>query len=276
MNLEALAPGAAGLALLVVGQSGALSRRRIGQLRRVTEGHTGSPRLANTSLATGPVGDLRVGGPAGLADPRITRAVAVLSGLTVAWVVGSLIGMVCGVGVAAVADRGLRKLEPAAARRYREQRRAALPIALDLLAVCLRTGMPLVGAAETVAAALPGPLATDLATAAALQRLGAPAPSAWADYTSDEALGPLARAVTRSAESGSQLADSLERLAQDLRAELAHAGEARVRRAGVVAIAPLGLCFLPAFICLGVAPVVLSLATGVLGNGTSMPGEVAP
>jgi hypothetical protein len=29
-------------------------------------------------------------------------------------------------------------------------------------------------------------------------------------------------------------------------------------------MAPLGLCFLPAFVCLGIVPVVLSLATEVL------------
>jgi len=30
-------------------------------------------------------------------------------------------------------------------------------------------------------------------------------------------------------------------------------------------LAPLGACFLPAFVCLGVVPLVLGLATGVLG-----------
>jgi hypothetical protein len=30
---------------------------------------------------------------------------------------------------------------------------------------------------------------------------------------------------------------------------------------------PLGLCFLPAFIALGIVPVVIGLATTVLGNG---------
>jgi hypothetical protein len=36
--------------------------------------------------------------------------------------------------------------------------------------------------------------------------------------------------------------------------------EAAVRRAGVWVLAPLGLCFLPAFVCLGVAPLVLGIA----------------
>ena len=32
----------------------------------------------------------------------------------------------------------------------------------------------------------------------------------------------------------------------------------------MIAMAPLGLCFLPAFVCLGIVPIVLSLAAEVL------------
>ena len=39
------------------------------------------------------------------------------------------------------------------------------------------------------------------------------------------------------------------------------------RRAGVLVTAPVGLCFLPAFIAVGVLPVVIGLAGGVLGEG---------
>jgi hypothetical protein len=38
-----------------------------------------------------------------------------------------------------------------------------------------------------------------------------------------------------------------------------------VRRAGVWVLAPLGLCFLPAFLCLGVVPLVLGIAADVFG-----------
>jgi hypothetical protein len=37
-----------------------------------------------------------------------------------------------------------------------------------------------------------------------------------------------------------------------------------VRRAGVLAAAPLGLCFLPAFVLVGVVPVVTGLAGSFL------------
>ena len=42
---------------------------------------------------------------------------------------------------------------------------------------------------------------------------------------------------------------------------------AEIDRAGVLVSGPLGLCFLPAFVCLGIVPVVVGLARDVLGAG---------
>lgn len=60
-------------------------------------------------------------------------------------------------------------------------------------------------------------------------------------------------------EHGGALAETMERLADDIRADSGSRAEAAAHRVGVLAAAPLGLCFLPAFVCLGVAPVVLGL-----------------
>jgi pilus assembly protein TadC len=124
--------------------------------------------------------------------------------------------------------------------------------------------MPLVSALETVGDALRGSFSRDLAVVARLQRLGSAPGAAWSDWERDPDLAPVARAVSRSAESGSRLAMAFDRLAAERRAALAAAGEERARRAGVIAMAPLGLCFLPAFVCLGIVPIVLSLAGEVL------------
>ena len=51
----------------------------------------------------------------------------------------------------------------------------------------------------------------------------------------------------------------------EVQAAMRRQTEAAVRRAGVWVLAPLGLCFLPAFVCLGVAPLVLGIAVGVFG-----------
>ncbi|SLJ82662.1 putative alanine-rich membrane protein [Mycobacteroides abscessus subsp. abscessus] len=45
------------------------------------------------------------------------------------------------------------------------------------------------------------------------------------------------------------------------------AAAARAERAGVLISGPLGLCFLPAFLCLGIVPVVVGLAGRVLDGG---------
>jgi pilus assembly protein TadC len=42
---------------------------------------------------------------------------------------------------------------------------------------------------------------------------------------------------------------------------------AAAERAGVLIAGPLGLCFLPAFVCLGIVPVVVGLAGEIFGAG---------
>jgi pilus assembly protein TadC len=197
-------------------------------------------------------------------QPSAARLAGAALGLAAVLVVGGPVGVIAGAAVGFWVERAVRSFEPAEIRRRRKQRAAQLPLVLDLLAVCLRAGAPLVIAMETVAEALAGPFSNDLATVAGLQRLGCDAAAAWADLGDDPDLGPVARAVSRSSESGARLAAAFERLAADRRSALAAAGEARARRAGVLAMAPLGLCFLPAFVCLGIVPIVLSLAAEVL------------
>ena len=110
---------------------------------------------------------------------------------------------------------------------------------------------------------MPPPLGAELATVAALYRLGAEPRRAWADVP--EPLAGLGRVLVRTGESGASVAPALHSLAADARAAARAATEAAVRRAGVWVLAPLGLCFLPAFVCLGVVPLVLGIAAGVFG-----------
>ena len=78
----------------------------------------------------------------------------------------------------------------------------------------------------------------------------------------------MARAFARSVESGAPLAGSLARLADDSRRRARWAAEGAARRAGVLAVLPLMLCFLPAFVLLSVVPVVVTLAARVLAGPT--------
>jgi pilus assembly protein TadC len=177
---------------------------------------------------------------------------------------GLLVGGLLGVGVAAaVVVLGERWLRGAVRVDEGPTLARALPGACDLLAVCLAAGVPVGAAVAGVGAAVPAPLGSHLARVAALHRLGAEPRRAWADVPAE--LAALGRVLVRAGESGATAAPALRALAADGRAAARTAAEAAVRRAGVWVLAPLGLCFLPAFVCLGVAPMVLGIARNVFG-----------
>jgi pilus assembly protein TadC len=75
------------------------------------------------------------------------------------------------------------------------------------------------------------------------------------------------RLARRSATSGAALADGVAELADQSRHEAADAARAAAERASVLIAGPLGLCYLPAFLCLGIIPVVAGLAGDVLESG---------
>ncbi|MGV9413262.1 type II secretion system F family protein [Nocardia sp. NPDC003693] len=142
--------------------------------------------------------------------------------------------------------------------------------ALDLFAACLRAGLPAAAAAGAVAPTTPEPLGAVLHRAADLLALGADPVTAWEQATAgcpDESVAALARMARRSARSGAGLATAVAELAERRRAGAEDAAAARAERAGVLIGGPLGLCFLPAFVCLGIVPVVIGLAGRVLGRG---------
>lgn len=139
-----------------------------------------------------------------------------------------------------------------------------LALCLDLIAAALRSGRPVPVAVELAAPAAGAATAARLAHVAGLLRLGADPALAWRTLGADEVLAPVAQAAARSADSGVRLARGLEQAAEELRSQLRAAAEARAHRAGVLAMLPLGFCFLPAFVCLGVVPVVIGIARGVL------------
>jgi pilus assembly protein TadC len=142
-----------------------------------------------------------------------------------------------------------------------------LPLAADLLAACIAAGAGPVIAAQAVGEALGGPVGEGLARGAAEVRLGGQPADAWRRLASLPGAAALARLLERADESGLPAAVPAARLAADARADRARAATARARRAAVLVSAPVGLCFLPAFVAVGVLPVVIGLAGGVLRGG---------
>jgi Flp pilus assembly protein TadB len=177
-----------------------------------------------------------------------------LAGLSVA-VLGVGRGVLVAVVVAPLAAVAVARLQ---ARPARVRADPSLALALDLVAVILRSGRPIADAL-TLAAASAGTSGPQLVRVGGLLRLGADPARAWRAAAHDPVLAPVAAAAVRSAHSGIRLAATFEDLAADLRAQLVVAARARAERAGVLAAAPLGLCFLPAFVLLGVVPSAVGL-----------------
>ncbi|WKU46138.1 type II secretion system F family protein [Streptomyces sp. VNUA116] len=140
---------------------------------------------------------------------------------------------------------------------------AQLPLAADLMAACLAAGAGPREAAEAVGLSLGGPVGERLARAAAEVRLGGDPATAWGRLGGLPGARGLARCLERAQATGVPAVEPMSRLAARLRAERGRAAGIRARRAGVLATAPLGLCFLPAFLTVGVVPVVIGLASGL-------------
>jgi pilus assembly protein TadC len=135
-----------------------------------------------------------------------------------------------------------------------------LPAALDLLAACLAAGASPPQALAAVGEAFDGEVGSMLSAVARLSTFGAPVETAWANCLDDPRWAPVARAVIRAHHSGAALTDVLVHLADDRRRALRTDAQAAAERAGIAIVLPLGACFLPAFVLVGVVPVVAGFA----------------
>jgi pilus assembly protein TadC len=177
---------------------------------------------------------------------------------------GVLVGLAAGFGV----RRWRQRRTPTQAEEYDVTLAARqLPLAADLVAACIAAGASPVAAAQAVGEALGGPVGERLARGAAEVRLGGEPGDAWRRLASIPGAQGLARLLQRSDESGVPAAVPVGRLAAEARAEWGRSATARARRAAVMVTAPVGLCFLPAFLAIGVLPVVIGLAGGLLRGG---------
>ncbi|MPY36905.1 hypothetical protein FNH09_38520 [Streptomyces adustus] len=201
-----------------------------------------------------------------VARRRLPWVGAVIAG----WVVvGGFTGAVVGV-LAAVALRRWRLRQASTGRTAGADVGEAarqLPLAAELLGACVEAGAGPVIAAQATGEALGGPVGSALARGAAEVRLGGEPGEAWRRLASIPGAEALARLLERAGESGLPAAVPVARFAADARAERARDAAVRARRAAVMVTVPVGLCFLPAFIAVGVLPVVIGLAGEVMGGG---------
>lgn len=211
----------------------------------------GTPRARLAQL-----GDRR---PRWRPGPKTQRAtLAVSTGVLTA----ALMGLPGGVPTGAAAAAATWWLARRLTNPDREPKPDPLGLAAtwDLLAACLRAGLPVPAAVTAIADDLPADAGRALRATADLLAMGADPVDAWAPAMACPHTATLARGARHTARSGTALADVVAALAETVRDSAGDAAEARAQRAGVLIAAPLGVCFLPAFICLGIAPVVAGLA----------------
>ena len=220
-----------------------------------------------------PAGPPRLGsGPPGrpvstAADERGYRRWlwSALAGLGAWAFVSGTAGLAVGVVAAGVVWVVLGRAETPAQRARRVRVRAELPHVVGLLAAAVRGGLPPADALALVCVALPGPATDSLATLPPRIALGVDPAEAWRVLETDPGLAPLGRTLARSARTGEPIADALDRLGAELAAGARGDAEDAARRVGVRAAVPLGLCLLPAFLLIGIVPVVAGLVSDLAG-----------
>ena len=194
----------------------------------------------------------------------MTRISTLVLGLAVALFVGEATGVVLGALIAALGPLVIGRLERRSEVTSRTAFENALPTVAMTLAVCAQAGLSLPRAIEVCSELVEGPARAEFERTLravgtgyheqALNDLGQRVPS-WQCMTY-----PLARAVT----SGAPIATLLT----EISTEQIDAHHERVmiaaRRLGVRATIPVALLLLPAFVLLGVVPLVASLAQALI------------
>lgn len=230
---------------------------------------TRTPARLATWLPTSVPGEGHLAGRRDPGEDLLTRrrgAVSLLAGAAPLLLVGGLAGVVvCGVTVVLV-HRLLGAREPAAERRRREAVARGLPEVVDLLAVALASGASPGRALSIVAEAVEGPIVADLLAVEGSLALGRDPSTVWREVARRPELATLGRAMARAVETGASVSEALHRLAEDLHASARLEAESRARSVGVRTAAPLGLCLLPAFVLVGVVPLVAGTVGSLLAG----------
>ncbi len=180
------------------------------------------------------------------------------------WPDAPMIATAAGIGAALLTQHFHTRPAPASAAT-----RTQLALLFDLWAAGLECGLSPGGglsaalkATDVTGPAMQGdPDSTRarLIRIAGLLQLGADPMRSWLPAQQDPQLLSIAGAARRSSAAGVDLATTIREQADAVRRADLGLAQRRAERAGVLMAAPLALCFLPSFLCLGLAPVVIAL-----------------
>jgi Flp pilus assembly protein TadB len=159
----------------------------------------------------------------------------------------------------------LGRFESSASRRRRQLLVDQLPEALDLMMVSVQAGQPLRNAVLLAVNGLPEPVAGLIGRVSQGIAVGLTEAEAWQALADEPMVADLAADLARSLNWGTSSAVVLSSYRRQWRRRSATSRLAAAKAVGVRTILPLGLCYLPAFMLLGVVPMVASGVIGLLG-----------
>lgn len=133
-----------------------------------------------------------------------------------------------------------------------------LAVVCDLLCVALSAGASLPRACEAVGEVAGPERGRRLRHAAKALRLGSSWDEAWEGHVLGETLDPAWS-------DGADPTPLLEQLARSIRANRSAAAKQAAARLSVQLVLPVGLCLLPAFILVGVVPVLINGSLRIFG-----------
>lgn len=140
--------------------------------------------------------------------------------------------------------------------------RVDLPVLLDLLISAARTGADIPRALTATGDAVRGGDGAALRRAGRALVLGSDWEEAWRD--APPRLLALAEGMRPAWDHGSSIEAVLRVAGEAIRQEQTGRARTAAARLGVRLVLPLGLCFLPAFVLIGLVPILLSIGTGML------------
>lgn len=167
-----------------------------------------------------------------------------------------------GAALGAWTKAGLARLRALPRRREvlrGDELRVSAPKVCSLLAVCLDAGAPPRSALREVAAVVGAPAGPELVAVVQRIDVGLDEAESWLELGDVPGYREMSRDMARAIRSGLGLSDLLRHHAQEARRELANIELVKARGASVRGVVPLMVCFLPAFIALGVIPIFGSL-----------------
>lgn len=139
-----------------------------------------------------------------------------------------------------------------------------IPVILDLLDAACGAGCSVPRALAAVGAAVGGERGRALAQAATMVVLGEDWHRAW--DAAPDVLAPVGRALGPSWLDGVAPTVALRAEAEVVRRERHSRALEAAARLGVRLVLPLGLCYLPAFVLVGLVPVLVSMAAATLAG----------